>query len=44
MLLEPGQINDVRTLECLIKLKPGTDVEPLRIGQRVHVQIEKKKP
>ena len=32
-LLEPRQFNDVRTLECIIKLKPGQP--PLRIGQRM---------
>lgn len=37
VLLEPGQLNDVRTLECIIKL---TDSKPgLRIGQRVRVHI-----
>jgi HlyD family secretion protein len=41
MLLEPGQLNDVRTLECILKLKPGQkeDAE-LKLGQRVHVRIE----
>jgi len=38
VLLEPGQVNDVRTLECVITLPPDT---PLRIGQRVHVAIRK---
>ena len=34
---EPLQVNDVRTLECLIALDPGQP--PLRIGQRVRVTI-----
>jgi multidrug resistance efflux pump len=36
VLREPLQVNDVRTLECLIALEPG---ESLRIGQRVRVLI-----
>ena len=37
MIDEPGQRNDVRTLECIITLDPG---EPnLRIGQRMRVMI-----
>src|SRR5262249_17896981 len=37
MLLEPLQLNDVRTLECLIELDPGQALP--RIGQRVRVVI-----
>jgi multidrug resistance efflux pump len=38
LLLEPGQFNDVRTLECIIELDPK---QPhLRIGQRVRVTFE----
>ena len=37
ILEEPLQLNDVRTLECLIALDPGQP--PLRIGQRVRVTI-----
>jgi multidrug resistance efflux pump len=37
MLLEPLQLNDVRTLECIITLDPGQP--PLRIGQRVRVTL-----
>jgi multidrug resistance efflux pump len=37
ILQEPFQLNDVRTLECLIALDPGR--QPLRIGQRVRVTI-----
>jgi HlyD family secretion protein len=37
MLLEPLQLNDVRTLEVIIDLDPGQ--EPLRIGQRVRVHL-----
>jgi multidrug resistance efflux pump len=35
-LLEPLQQNDVRTLECLIELEPGSS---LRLGQRVRVLL-----
>jgi multidrug resistance efflux pump len=43
VLLEPGQLNDVRTLECIIRLSPEgrKDRPPLRIGQRVRVTILK---
>jgi multidrug resistance efflux pump len=37
MLQEPLQLNDVRTLECIITLDPGQPL--LRIGQRVRVTI-----
>ena len=37
IIQEPLQVNDVRTLECLIALDPGQP--PLRIGQRVRVKI-----
>jgi hypothetical protein len=37
ILQEPFQLNDVRTLECLIALDRGQ--QPLRIGQRVRVTI-----
>lgn len=37
ILLEPGQLNDVRTLECIIQLDNGGP--RLRIGQRVLVRI-----
>jgi hypothetical protein len=37
ILQEPLQLNDVRTLECLVALDPGQ--QPLRIGQRVRVTI-----
>ena len=44
VLLEPGQVNDVRTLECIITLDDGRGHrDDLRIGQRVHVIIHKKK-
>ena len=39
LLLEPRQFNDVRTLECIIKLKPGQP--PLKIGQRMRVTLGK---
>jgi multidrug resistance efflux pump len=39
VLQEPMQVNDVRTVECLITLDP--DQPPLRIGQRVRVLIGK---
>ena len=37
MVLEPGEISDVRTVECVVELKPGGD--PLTIGQRMRVRI-----
>jgi HlyD family secretion protein len=37
-LFEPKQFNDVRTMECIIKVKDGKD---LRIGQRVRVILGK---
>jgi hypothetical protein len=39
VLQEPLQVNDVRTVECLITLDPQQ--QPLRIGQRVRVRIGK---
>ena len=41
VLLEPGQVNDVRTLECIVALdkEGGPPGARLRIGQRVHVTI-----
>ncbi len=39
ILQEPLQVNDVRTLECIVTLDPGQP--PLRIGQRVRVLIGK---
>jgi multidrug resistance efflux pump len=43
ILLEPGQLNDVRTIEAIIRLKntdtASSDQPPLRIGQRVRVII-----
>ena len=39
ILQEPLQQNDVRTLECLIRLEPGQ--RPLRIGQRMRVTIRR---
>jgi multidrug resistance efflux pump len=37
ILMEPLQLNDVRTLECLIELE--APAPPLRIGQRVRVTL-----
>src|SRR5262249_53406907 len=43
ILLEPGQLNDARTLEAIIRLDPTPAVDtarpPLRIGQRVRVVV-----
>jgi multidrug resistance efflux pump len=40
ILLEPGQLNDARTLEAIIHLdSPRATEPPLRIGQRVRVVI-----
>jgi HlyD family secretion protein len=41
-LLEPMQFNDVRTLEVILKLDDPKKL--LRIGQRVRVELEEKKP
>jgi multidrug resistance efflux pump len=41
-LFEPRQLNDVRTLECIIEVA-AAEAKDLRIGQRVRVKIEKKK-
>jgi multidrug resistance efflux pump len=42
ILMEPMQYNDVRTLECVIQLddKENKNSKPLRIGQRVRVEVE----
>ncbi|HQR05580.1 MAG TPA: HlyD family efflux transporter periplasmic adaptor subunit [Gemmatales bacterium] len=37
-LFEPLQMNDVRTLECIVTVDPGG--EPLRIGQRMRISID----
>ena len=42
MVLEPGEISDVRTVECVVELKPGGD--PLTIGQRMRVRIIRTPP
>ena len=42
MLQEPFQYNDVRTLECLVSVEPGS--RPLRIGQRMRVTIKQGGP
>jgi multidrug efflux pump subunit AcrA (membrane-fusion protein) len=39
MVQEPLQLNDVRTVECIITLDPN-DKTPLRLGQRVRVMFE----
>jgi hypothetical protein len=39
MLLEPLQLNDVRTLECIVTLDPDQDLSQLRVGQRVRVTL-----
>jgi multidrug resistance efflux pump len=41
-VFEPFQYNDVRTMECIIALNPGTP--QLRIGQRVRVIIKQGGP
>ena len=37
MVLEPGEISDLRTVECVVELQPGG--EELWIGQRMRVRI-----
>jgi hypothetical protein len=39
VLLEPGELNDVRTVECVITLEGGT--ESLLVGQRMRVRISR---
>jgi multidrug resistance efflux pump len=39
ILLEPGEVNDVRTVECVIVLEGSTD--GLLVGQRMRVRIGK---
>jgi multidrug resistance efflux pump len=39
ILLEPGEVNDVRTVECVITLDGST--EGLLVGQRMRVRISK---
>jgi multidrug resistance efflux pump len=42
ILLEPGQFNDMRTLECIVSLDNSNPPAqpPLRIGQRVRVVLD----
>ncbi|VTS08910.1 HlyD family secretion protein [Tuwongella immobilis] len=42
LIFEPGMMNDVRTLECIVTIEP--DSEPLRLGQRVRVKIHAQPP
>ena len=37
VVFEPNQVNDVRTVEVIVRVDPGP--RPLRIGQRVRVMI-----
>jgi hypothetical protein len=43
VLLEPGQVNDVRTLECIVAFD-DPDPPILRIGQRMRITIGEEKP
>jgi multidrug resistance efflux pump len=38
LIFEPGQINDIRTLECVIAIKADLE-HPLVIGQRLRVRV-----
>ncbi len=40
LILDPGEINDVRTIECLVELQ--TNIDELYIGQRMRVRIKSK--
>ena len=40
LILDPGEINDVRTIECLVELQ--TNIDELFIGQRMRVRIMSK--
>jgi multidrug resistance efflux pump len=42
ILQEPFQFNDIRTLECIVSLDPGSP--PIRINQRVRVTIKQGGP
>src|SRR5262249_41629531 len=42
ILQDPSQLQDIRTVECLIELEPGQ--APLRIGQRMRVTIGRTSP
>jgi multidrug resistance efflux pump len=42
ILLEPLQVNDVRTLECIVAVTSHPSKPRLRIGQRVRVKIQEK--
>lgn len=45
ILLEPGQLNDVRTLECIIQVSDAqSQARTLRIGQRMRVSIAVNQP
>lgn len=37
-VLEPGELNDVRTVECVVEVDPSSDA-PMWIGQRMRVRI-----
>lgn len=41
-ILEPGEVNDIRTAEFLVVPKPSTDKGELSIGQRVRVRIARR--
>ena len=43
IILEPMQLNDVRTLECIIEVEEP-EGQPLRIGQRMRVKIKQGGP
>jgi hypothetical protein len=40
MIIEPFQLNDVRTLEAIVEISGDSD-RPLLIGQRVRVTFKK---
>jgi multidrug resistance efflux pump len=44
ILQEPFQLNDVRTIECLVEVTSPPGSEPLRLGQRVRVTIKQGGP
>jgi len=39
ILMDPGQMNDVRTMECIIEIEPNDKLRPLLIGQKMRVTL-----
>lgn len=39
ILMDPGQMNDVRTMECIIEVETNDKLRPLLIGQKMRVTL-----